>query len=194
MLIQFTRLSSGIVGADPAKEIDICVHLTGCGCSDCYRLGFAAKFVTKYGRAGWTYQLCLQDRMIRYFINCLVSLFSSVVEYFMFLHWWWRWQVDPLRQCQNLVLVMTLFSMYTLIHRDATHTSAHRLWPFPLPDSVKNIQYTSIDNWSWIGRSSRPAPWNVANFFHRLSKIQCTQRNVLPKFCTLPDCGRERIS
>jgi hypothetical protein len=41
-------ISSGIVGADPAKEIDMRVHLAGRGCIECRRLGFAVKFVTKY--------------------------------------------------------------------------------------------------------------------------------------------------
>jgi hypothetical protein len=52
LLAQFIRGSAGIVGADSVKEIDICVHLAGCGCNECYRLGFAVKFVAKYERAG----------------------------------------------------------------------------------------------------------------------------------------------
>jgi hypothetical protein len=96
----------------------------------------------------------------------------------MFLHWWCRWQVDPLHRDQSLALVMTLLNMW--FDQDATHMSAHHLWPFLIPESVKNIQY--IGNRSWIGRSSRPTPWDGANFFRRLSKIQCAKRNVYLSF------------
>jgi len=52
ILTQFPRISTGIVGADPVKEIDICVHLAVPGCIECYRLGFTVKFVAKFRSGG----------------------------------------------------------------------------------------------------------------------------------------------
>jgi hypothetical protein len=45
-------ISTGIVGTDPVKEIDICMHLAGPGCVEYYRLGITVKFVAKYRSAG----------------------------------------------------------------------------------------------------------------------------------------------
>lgn len=46
--INLLGISTGVVGVDPGKEIDICVHLAGPDCVQCYRLRFTVKFVVIY--------------------------------------------------------------------------------------------------------------------------------------------------
>ena len=48
VITRFARMRSGIVEADPAKEIDIRVRLAGPGYTECYRLRFTVKFVRKH--------------------------------------------------------------------------------------------------------------------------------------------------